>query len=92
MELNEYKETIVPALMDKIEELERRWVPVSERKPEQFVSVLIFAPEMAPRPMVHAGYLARGNWVIPGIQILEGHEVTHWMEMPVGPKKENCRR
>lgn len=85
MELAEYRDTIVPALMEKIRGLEGRWVPVNVRKPKEFVSVLIFAPEMAPLPMVHEGYLARGNWVIPSTQILEEHEVTHWMEMPEGP-------
>lgn len=85
MELDEYKETIVPALMEKVQELEQRWVPVNVRKPEQFASVLIFAPEMSPLPMVHEAYLARGNWVIPSTTILQEHEVTHWMEMPDGP-------
>lgn len=86
MELDEYKETIVPALMEKVRKLEQRWVPVNVRKPQERVSVLIYAPGMAPQlPTVNEGYLARGCWVIPGTQILQGHEVTHWMEMPKGP-------
>ena len=86
-EVDEYKNTIVPALVEKVRELENRWVPVNERKPQEFVSVLFYAPGMAPLPTVHCGYLARGCWVIPGTQILQGHEVTHWMEMPAGPGK-----
>ena len=92
MELEEYKNTIVPALMDKVRNLECRWMPVNVRKPREFVSVLLYAPGMAPLPTVHCGYLARGCWVIPGTQILEGHEVTHWMEMPEGPGKGAGRR
>lgn len=63
----------------------QRWIPVTERLPEEFVSVLGFAPGLAPLPTVHEMYRARGCWVIPGVEILEGHEVTHWMEMPAGP-------
>lgn len=85
MELEEYQGTIVPALMEKIRSLEQRWMPVNVRKPQEFVSVLIHAPGMAPLPTVHEAYLARGCWVIPGVQILQAHEVTHWMEMPAGP-------
>ena len=85
MELDEYRETIVPALMEKVRELEQRWIPVNERKPQEFVSVLAYVPGMAPLPTVHGGYLARSCWVIPGTQILHEHEVTHWMEMPEPP-------
>ena len=84
MELEEYKETIVPALMDKIQELEKRLVPVNVRKPEQFVSVLGYAPGMEPLPTVVEVYLANGCWVTRTM-ILQEHEVTHWMEMPDGP-------
>ena len=88
MELDEYQGTIVPALMEKVRNLECRWIPVNVRKPQEFVSVLIYAPGMAPQlPTVHEAYLARSCWVIPGTQILQEHEVTHWMEMPAGPGK-----
>lgn len=64
------------------------WIPVNERKPEEFVSVLIYAPGLATLPTVHEAYMVRGCWVKPGMMILQGHEVTHWMEMPAGPEKE----
>ena len=67
-------------------EEQRRWIPTNEHKPDEFVSVLIFAPGMAPLPTVHEGYLARGNWVVGAVVILQEHEVTHWMEMPAGPE------
>lgn len=86
MELEEYKETIVPAMMEKIQELERRWVPVNVRKPEQFVSVLVYTPGVPPMMTVREAYLANGCWVTRTM-ILQEHEVTHWMEMPVGPEE-----
>lgn len=86
MELNEYKETIVPALMDKVRNLELRWVPVNVRKPERFARVLGYAPCMEPLPAVVEVYLANGCWVTRTM-ILQEHEVTHWMEMPDGPGK-----
>lgn len=64
------------------------WIPTNERKPREFVSVLIYAPGEAPLPTVHEAYLARECWVIPGIAIMQGNEVTHWMEMPAGPKEK----
>ena len=86
MELDEYKETIVPALMEKVRKLEQRWVPVNVRKPQEFVSVLIYAPGMELMPTVYEAYLAKSCWVT-STMILQDHEVTHWMEMPAGPGK-----
>ena len=62
----------------------QRWIPVTERKPQEFVSVLIYAPGEVPLPAVHEAYLARGCWVTH-ITVLKEHEVTHWMDMPEGP-------
>ena len=65
----------------------QRWIPVTERLPEEFVSVLVYAPGIAPLPTVFEAYFARECWV-GRTMILEKHEVTHWMEMPAGPEKE----
>ena len=85
-QVDEYKNTIVPALVEKVRELENRWVPVNEGKPEEFVSVLAYVPGMAPLPTVYEAYLAKGCWVTRTM-ILQDHEVTYWMEMPAGPGK-----
>lgn len=85
-EAEEYKGTIVPALVEKVRELERRWVPVNEGKPEEFVSVLAYVPGMAPLPTVYEAYLAKSCWVTRTM-IMQDYEVTHWMEMPAGPGK-----
>lgn len=88
MELEEYKETIVPALMEKIRSLEQRWMPVNVRKPQEFVSVLVYVPGMAPLPTVYEAYLAKGCWVTRTM-ILQEREVTHWMPMPAGPEEQH---
>ena len=88
MELEEYQGTIVPALMERLRSLECRWMPVNVRKPQEFVSVLVYVPGMAPLPTVYEAYLAKGCWVTRTM-ILQEHEVTHWMEMPAGPEKQH---
>lgn len=62
----------------------QRWIPVTERLPEEFVSVLIYAPGMAPMPTVMEAYWASDCWATK-VMILQEHEVTHWMEMPEAP-------
>ena len=86
MELDEYKNTIVPALTRTIRELSGKWIPVQERRPVEFESVLVYVPGMKPMPTVCEAYLAKHCWVTRAM-ILEEHEVTHWMEMPEPPQK-----
>lgn len=74
-------------MLKKLEQGKPAWISVNERKPEEFVSVLIYAPGMAPLPTVMEAYFARECWVARTM-ILQKHEVTHWMEMPAGPEKE----
>jgi hypothetical protein len=63
-------------------------IPVEDRLPEPFVSVLAYVPSEAPLPMVHESYIADEPqlWVC----ILERRPwkdgaVTHWMPMPEPP-------
>lgn len=74
-------------ILKKMEQGKPAWIPVNERKPEEFVSVLIYVPGEVPLPTVHEAYYARGCWVTH-ITVLQEHEATHWMEMPVGPGKK----
>lgn len=62
------------------------WIPANERKPQEFVSVLIYTPGEVPLPAVHEAYYARGCWVTH-IMVLKEHEVTHWMDMPDSPRE-----
>ncbi len=62
-----------------------KWISVSERLPEPFVSVLGYCPDEEPLPTVHECYVnGFGQWtssVVYGMGT-----VTHWMEMPEPPE------
>lgn len=65
----------------------RQWIPVSERMPEPFVSVLVQMPDEEPCPTVREGYLTnKGTWYA-GYFERETSEVTHWMPLPEPPKE-----
>ena len=68
----------------------QKWIPVSERLPEPFVSVLACIPSEAPLPMVHESYIADHEaWVcILTAERYKLGEVTHWMPLPEPPKGE----
>ena len=64
-----------------------KWIPVSERLPKPFISVLVQMPEERPCPTVHEGFLNRnGTWYAAHFE-RERSEVTHWMPMPQPPKE-----
>ena len=86
MELEEYKDTIVPALTKTIRELGGQWINAAAEKPTEFESVLVYVPGNKPLPTVCEAYLAKRCWVTRAL-ILEEHEVTHWMPMPAPPEK-----
>lgn len=90
MELEEYKETIVPALMDKIRELEKRWVPVTERLPKTDGRYLCNVKSFA---FPGNYYQAILRYYKEGF--LEANiytdDVTHWMPLPEPPKEAELR-
>ena len=64
------------------------WIPVTERLPEPFVSVLVYMPDERPLPTVHEGFLAReGMWYANHFN-REPMEITHWMSLPETPEDE----
>ena len=67
-----------------------RWIPVTERLPKPFESVLAYIPSEAPLPTVHESYIAdHDEWVcILTVERYKTGEVTHWMPMPEPPKEE----
>lgn len=69
---------------------ERRWIPVTERLPKPFESVLAYIPSEAPLPTVHESYIAdHDEWVcILTVERYKTGEVTHWMPMPEMMKEE----
>jgi hypothetical protein len=65
-------------------ELMPRWIPVSERLPEEDSVVLAFMPEGSElKPEVREMYFVEGEWMND-----RGHwpNVTHWMPLPEPPE------
>jgi hypothetical protein len=64
---------------------ERRWIPVTERWPEEDSVVLAFLPEGSQlKPEVREMYFSDGEWIND-----RGHwEVTHWMPLPATPRDD----
>lgn len=83
----------IEAQQKRIEELgaECRWIPVTERMPKPFESVLALIPSEAPLPTVHESYIAdHDEWVcILTVERYKPGEVTHWMPMPEMMKEGN---
>lgn len=66
-----------------------RWIPATERMPEDFVSVLVHIPSEAPLPTVHEAYWAGEVWMTRDGGFLDS-EITHWRDMPE-PPKDGCK-
>lgn len=67
----------------------QKWIPVTERLPKPFESVLALIPSEAPLPTVHESYIAdHDEWVcILTVERYKPGEVTHWMPMPEASKE-----
>lgn len=66
----------------------QEWIPVTERFPEPFVSVLAHMPGEKPFPTVHEGFISNdGIWQSEMFRREPG-EVTHWQPMPQPPEGE----
>jgi hypothetical protein len=65
-----------------------KWIPISERLPEPFVSVLVQMPEERPCPTVHEGFLTNNGTWYAGYFERESSEVAHWMPMPKSHSEE----
>ena len=68
---------------------ERQWIPVEERLPQNYISVLVYIPTEEPLPMVHEAYIGDdGEWHSSVFYGIENEDVTHWMTMPKTPKED----
>lgn len=66
---------------------EQRWIPVSERLPDPFVSVLGYCPDEDPLPTVHECYMnGFGQWC--SAQVYGMENVTQWKPMPNIPEED----
>ena len=65
-----------------------RWIPVTERLPEDPVQkVLIFVPHPHGDIVDVGRYLGADGWVLEGWYLTQS-SVTHWMPLPEGPEEE----
>ena len=64
-----------------------RWIPVTERLPEEFVSVLVYIPSDSPFQTVREAYFVNGSWGAK-MWIYGADEITHWMPLPEPPKMD----
>ena len=76
---------------DQIERLveaaeERRWIPVTERLPSDFVSVQAHMTDAGNFPPVREAYVVNKNWFFPALK--EFHPVDMWRRFDEPPKEE----
>ena len=64
----------------------QRWIPVEERLPAPFVSVLVHMPLEEPMPTVHEGFLVNEEKWYAAHFDREKDEITHWMPLPEPPE------
>ena len=87
--LERYKEALSMAVSALREQEERQWIPVEERLPQNYISVLVYTPTAEPLPMVHEAYIGDdGEWHSSVVYGVNNEDVTHWMPMPEPPKED----
>ena len=67
-------------------ELVQEWISVSERLPQNFVSVLGYMTDAGEFPPVRECYTVGNAFFFPALG--DVHPVSHWREMPQPPKGE----
>ncbi len=66
-----------------------KWIPVTERLPEEYEPVLVYDPSMD-----HGQYVMEATWSVDGWMTEfdfdhdENPGITHWMPLPEPPKGE----
>jgi hypothetical protein len=86
------KEDMVDSIMEKCfatdNNVGSKWIPVTERLPEPFVSVLVQMPGEEPFLTVREGFISNDGIWQSAMFRREPGEVTHWQPMPQPPKGE----
>lgn len=89
----ERKEAIdfIKSQQEKIEQLQQKWIPVSERIPEDGSDILVYCDDGEESRIVACNY-DNGVWfdcVFNTVMVFKN--ITHWMPLPKPPKKEGER-
>ena len=63
-----------------------KWIPVTERLPNNFVSVLGYMTDAGDFPPVRECYTVGRAFFFPALG--DVHPVSHWMPLPEPPKEE----
>lgn len=63
------------------------WIPVTEKLPPNFVSVLGYMTDAGDFPPVRECYTVGNAFYFPALG--DKHPVSHWCEMPTPTKEEN---
>ena len=66
---------------------EQKWIPVTERLPENFISVLGYMTDAGDFPPVRECYTVGNAFFFPALR--DVHPVSHWMPLPEPPKEAN---
>ena len=64
----------------------KEWIPVDERLPENFISVLGYMTDAGEFPPVRECYTVGNAFFFPALG--DVHPVSHWCEIPQPPKGE----
>lgn len=64
----------------------QEWIPVDERLPENFISVLGYMTDAGEFPPVRECYTVGNAFFFPALGDI--HPVSHWCGMPQPPKEE----
>jgi hypothetical protein len=63
----------------------QKWIPVTERLPENFISVLGYMTDAGDFPPVRECYTVGNAFFFPALS--DVHPVSHWMPLPEPPKE-----
>ncbi len=66
----------------------QKWIPVTERLPDPYVSVLVQMPGENPFPTVREGFISKAGIWHSALYDRDPDEVTHWMPLPEPSKGE----
>lgn len=62
-----------------------KWIPATERMPENFQPVIVFHENGKGEPVVEIGFKREDHWRTWGSRM---KNITHWMPLPGPPKGE----